>query len=311
MDDLQQKSLSNVRLVCPICHHVLESKPDGWFCTNCERLFENTAHGYTNLLVVPPFTDEEDVERGYREERMAEVLMGDYLGPLLKKLFGDVAPSQVAVLDLGCGVGKLVDLLCGRGYDAWGIDNGLRIDHWHRHGRKYPARLIMAGGEAMPFPNESFDLIFSSGVIEHIGCIGDARAVSPGYQKARLQFTRESVRVTKSGGYINYTCPNRLFPFDLFHRNKESNPFRFHWPWDPFPLSKSDLYRLFVKQCGCRSIRALPVKGYWECNRLKSSYIGKVGCQAADLWFNTMGSWPWFRGSFLNPWLSILAQKGS
>jgi len=302
--------MSNIELVCPICHHRLKVRSESSYCSTCDRKFDNTEDGYKKLLVGQPFEDEQDIERGYREETMAEVLMDGYLGPLLNKLFHGQETNQITVLDLGCGVGKLVDLLCDKGYDAWGVDNGLRTGEWQRFGREHPDRLLIVGGESMPFPDESFDFIFSSGVIEHIGCIGDARETSPGYETARLEFTKETARVTKRGGYINYTCPNRLFPFALFHRSKESNPFRFHWPWDPFLLSKGDLYKLFVDECGCRLIRSLPVKGYWRCNRLSKTTTGKIACKLAEIWFNTMGSWPWFRESFLNPWISILAHKG-
>jgi SAM-dependent methyltransferase len=269
-------------------------------------MFDDTAEGFTNLVIVDGYADEVDIERGLREDRMAEVLIDGYLEPLLVRLFGR---SRVGlhVLDVGCGIGRLVDLLCERGYDAWGVDNGHRVVGWGR--RIHKDRLIMAGGEAMPFPDNCFDLVFSSGVIEHIGCDGDARSPSPGYELARRKFTLDSVRVTKCGGYINYTSPNRHFPFDLFHRTQELNPFRFHWPWDPFLLSVSDFRDLFVKQCGCRRISTLPIKGYWGFNRMRQGLAGKVACKCAALWFNSFGSWPGFRSSPLNPWLSILAEK--
>lgn len=307
MNDPISKSVSRIELVCPICHHVLEKKPNGWNCASCEKLYENTAEGYTNLLTVPEFADQEDPERGVREERMAENLMSGYLSTLIKTLFPGRPPSQIAFLDVGCGIGRLVDLLREAGYDAWGVDNGHRVAGWSH--RRHTDRLLMAGGEQMPFPENRFDLVFSSGVIEHVGCDGDARTPSPGYEEARRAFARDSVRVTRPGGYINFTCPNRRFPFDLFHRTNEFNPFRFHWPWDPFLLSVRDFRKLFVEELGCASIRALPIKGYWGFNRMRGSLLGRIGCSGANLWFNTLGSWAWFRGSFLNPWLSILAEK--
>lgn len=270
-------------------------------------IYRNTEGGYANFLVVEPFADLEDNERGLQEEKTATVAITGYLIPLLRKIFVGQQLEGVRILDVGCGVGKSVDLLCDAGFDAWGVDSGHRISLWHR--RKNPAKLVIAGGEAMPFEDGVFDFIFCAGVIEHVGCNGDARTPSPGYSQARLRFAQELVRVTRPGGYLNITCPNRHFLFDLFHRNSERNPWRFHWPWDPFLFSKRDLRRLLVDQCGCSSLSDLPIRGYWGFFRLTDTLVGSIGCKAANIWFNTLSSWPLTRGSFLNPWLSVLAQK--
>jgi hypothetical protein len=65
-------------LVCPQCRRVLQKVSEGQKCESCDRLFANTPEGYTNLLIVDGFADQVDMERGLREERMAEVLIDGY-----------------------------------------------------------------------------------------------------------------------------------------------------------------------------------------------------------------------------------------
>ncbi len=298
---------STVEFACPICCGPLTKVERGWQCPGCEKTYETAKLGYTNFLEGEGFADQDNVERALHEEKTAEVTMTGYLIPLLNELFPNAPSGSVRVLDVGSGVAKSVDLLRDAGYDAWGVDSGHRAMHWKR--RKYPQNLVIANGQAMPFPDDTFDFIFSAGVLEHVGCDGDARSPSPGHEQARLDFVSGSVRVTRPGGMINYTGPNRLFPFDLFHRNTESNPFRFHWPWDPFLQSMKDFRYLFVEQCGCESLRALPIRGYWGFLRLNRTLTQRLGCKAANLYFNTIGSWPVLRGSFANPWLCVLVTK--
>ena len=283
-------------------------KEHSWECLPCGRVFDVSPYGSPNFLFGPAFAEDENPERNLHEEKTARVTVEGYLLPLLRKTFPQMHPASIRVLDVGCGVGMYVDLLRESGYDAWGVDAGRhRPALWSR--RIHPERLVLADGNKMPFPDGSFDFLFCAGVIEHVGCDGDAREPSPGYEDARLHFARENVRVVNKGRYLNYTCPNRNFPFDLWHRNTETNPFRFHWPWDPFLFTLSDFRHLFVGHCGCSGVSALPIKGYWGFLRLNTTVWQRMGCRAAKIWFETLGSWPWVRGSFANPWLSALVQK--
>lgn len=59
---------------------------------------------------------------------------------------------------------------------------------------------IVAQGEALPYRDQYFDVIFSNEVIEHV-------------QDDR-QFAAELVRVTKVGGRIAIFCPNRWYPVE-------------------------------------------------------------------------------------------------
>src|SRR5262245_26515985 len=69
---------------------------------------------------------------------------------------------------------------------------------------RYPGlRYLRADGLNLPFRNESFDLVHSSAVLEHVGSFDD---------QARMIL--ECLRVARRGVYL--TTPNRWFPVE-FH----------------------------------------------------------------------------------------------
>ncbi len=87
------------------------------------------------------------------------------------------------ILENGCGVGMYVEHLAPFG----GTITGLEYDFERAAdaGSRSP-RIMNAAGEHLPFPDNSFDLILSHEVIEHVQ--DDVKAI------------REMVRVLKPGG---------------------------------------------------------------------------------------------------------------
>jgi 2-polyprenyl-3-methyl-5-hydroxy-6-metoxy-1,4-benzoquinol methylase len=68
------------------------------------------------------------------------------------------------VLDVGCGVGILVELLRQKGVAAYGTDfSDALLGYWK--GSPY---FQVADAAHQPFPNKSFDLVVSTDVLEHI-----------------------------------------------------------------------------------------------------------------------------------------------
>ena len=101
------------------------------------------------------------------------------------------------VLENGCGVGMYVEKLAEHG----GTVVGLEYDFLRaREARARQPHIVNAAGEALPFPEATFDLILSHEVIEHVA--DDAAAV------------REMVRALKPGGRLVLFCPNRGYPFE-------------------------------------------------------------------------------------------------
>jgi SAM-dependent methyltransferase len=101
------------------------------------------------------------------------------------------------VLENGCGVGMYVEHLTPYA----GAIVGLEFDYPRaQEARKKSSEILCAAGESLPFPRESFDLILSHEVLEHVE--DDRQAVL------------EMVRVLRPGGRAVIFAPNRGYPFE-------------------------------------------------------------------------------------------------
>jgi SAM-dependent methyltransferase len=112
---------------------------------------------------------------------------------------------QGCILENGCGVGMYVEHLSPFG----GTVIGLEYDFERAaEARIKSPHIINAAGESLPLPSETFDLILSHEVIEHL-------------QDDRVAI-REMVRALRSpdiasgkpGGRAVIFCPNRGYPFE-------------------------------------------------------------------------------------------------
>jgi SAM-dependent methyltransferase len=109
------------------------------------------------------------------------------------------------ILENGCGVGMYVEHLSLFGGKVIGLEYDFERAAEARINSPY---IINAAGEALPLPSETFDLILSHEVIEHVQ---DDRAA-----------IREMIRALRSpdpalgkpGGRIALFCPNRGYPFE-------------------------------------------------------------------------------------------------
>ena len=73
------------------------------------------------------------------------------------------------VLDVGCGDGSLVRWLCSQGARAIGADCGAEMLRQALEADpKHPDRYIDAPGQALPFDDDSFDVVVFSNSLHHI-----------------------------------------------------------------------------------------------------------------------------------------------
>lgn len=114
--------------------------------------------------------------------------------------WGELAAKgeQARVLIDGCGVGMYASQI-GRRYtphvEAFDIEYDRVVDT-----RADTPSAVVAVAEAVPYPNDTFDLILSHEVLEHVN---DDRAAA-----------LEMVRVLRPGGRIVIFAPNRWYPFE-------------------------------------------------------------------------------------------------
>jgi SAM-dependent methyltransferase len=101
------------------------------------------------------------------------------------------------VLENGCGVGMYVEQLIPLSGQVIGLEYD-EIRAREAHGRA--AFITCAAGEGLPFPDETFDLILSHEVLEHVR--DDRQAV------------KEMVRTLRPGGRMVLFVPNRGYPFE-------------------------------------------------------------------------------------------------
>ena len=111
------------------------------------------------------------------------------------------APATAAprVLDNGCGLGVYMARL--REALATPAVFGLEYERERAaEANRRVGQVVCAAGEALPYPDASFDLILSNEVIEHVQ---DDRAA-----------LAEMARVLRPGGRALIFCPNRWYPVE-------------------------------------------------------------------------------------------------
>jgi SAM-dependent methyltransferase len=103
-------------------------------------------------------------------------------------------PSQGRLLDVSCGAGELVRLAQQRGLAATGIDISEVVARSAHRAVSGPQRIVVGAGEALPFPEASFDFVTNIGSLEHF--------IDP------AQGVREMARVLRPGGRAFVLVPN-------------------------------------------------------------------------------------------------------
>ena len=99
------------------------------------------------------------------------------------------------ILEIGCGIGSVVFELSRKGHDIAGIDiSGEAIEYGRR---KYgDIHLDVQAAETLPYDDESFDVVLSFDLFEHIASID--------------KHVGEVARVLRPEGYYLFQTPNKF-----------------------------------------------------------------------------------------------------
>lgn len=117
-----------------------------------------------------------------------------------RRILGEIAISQGAVLDVGCGGGYLAESFAADGFAVTGVDPSTSsVDAARRHAAEtgLSIQYKVGYGESLPFRDKSFDIVCCCDVLEHVDDVA--------------QVLREVARTLKPDGVFLYDTVNRTF----------------------------------------------------------------------------------------------------
>jgi SAM-dependent methyltransferase len=236
-------SLSGVKLVCPIDKQPLEASPTEFVCPNQHRY---PRVGSVAVLLRPDVADShpyfgesrlsaQERNRVDHDSKAASAGGQDAIDPfvqqeivktngiLYRKALGTLTRypipsiplpegSGARLLDIGCNWGRWSIAASRRGYCAIGVDPSLdAVEAAYRVSRSLqaPTDFVVSDGRNLPFPDGSFDIVFSYSVLQHFSK-EDARAC-----------IREAARVTRPGGTILIQLANLLGLRQLYNQARD------------------------------------------------------------------------------------------
>lgn len=220
------------------------------------------------------------------------------------KLLISLARNKKNILDLGCGEGTRLSSITKSGT---GIDISEKAITLAR--KKYPRLKFVIGDlEKLPFKNESFDLVYSAYVFEHLENPkkvleeakrvlkkdGDLVMICPNYgapNRASPPFRGSRIRKFFLGLFVNGTLDwNRVIPI--------ANKGKYEMDWDvtiePYSLSLAK----FLNSNGFRIIKNIPT---WDLELKDAKFHQKI--------FRLLGTIGVYPFSYWSPHIILQARK--
>ncbi len=135
-----------------------------------------------------------------------EVLLKDYYGDLLDAPPPFPVKAGERVLDLGCGWGRVLKPVLDRKAKAVGFDISeqmLKLTKAHLKKNRHKPVVVRGDGTRLPFADESFDMVYSLLVLQHLS------------KENGKEVFREVARVLRPGGVAYIRVPGRFAPENL------------------------------------------------------------------------------------------------
>ncbi len=149
-----------------------------------------------------------------------------------------VNPQGKSALEVGCGGGILCEEIARMGFDVTGIDpseHSLQIAANHAKASGLRINYEIGKGEALPYRDNSTDIVFCCDVLEHVQDVPKVIA--------------EIYRVLKPGGYFCYDTLNRTFLSKLVAINISQV-----WKRWAFAPPNIHVWKMFIKPAEMRTI---------------------------------------------------------
>ncbi len=264
-------------LACPDCRTELVGDRGGeTTCTACERGFGRLDGGYLSLMPLgsslqhTPFDDYLAEQAGHGAQR-AE-----------RWLHRQIRDSDRLALDVGCGtasIGLAIEGLHPE-LEVWGVDLPGNLPGWKAVGAD-PRRTVAGSALDLPFEESTFDLVWSLGVLEHIG----EPAPAADRTADRTRYLQEMLRVLRPGGRAIVVAPHKWFPLDPAHdwsttdrghRFFDRTHLCLHRTWGSHPLMSFFEVSQMARRAGAARVAPLSLADYFSFGRTEAGAAGRL-----------------------------------
>lgn len=165
--------------------------------------------------------DQWDAKPSYEEDVRQHRAERGPLYELFEPSLAEKGPSPLRILEVGCGTAIDASFLAQQpSRQVIGIDfqlGALRVAQ--KISASFPCHPFFSVSDAtrLSFPNQTFDLVFSQGLLEHF--------------RDPMPLLQEQVRVLKKGGTLVVDVPQRYAGFGTYSLRKHWKIARGKWPW--------------------------------------------------------------------------------